>query len=101
MFLNCWVYNPLFLETAKTCLDREVEGNNMWRFHKKLKTLSNTLSACSKKKFCNIFQNVKLYEEKIHKAEQNYILYQSDSNRTVSINLMPSILCFLRWKILY
>ena len=59
-FLNCWVDNPQFLETVKTCWEKEVEGNGMWRFHQKMKRLSNTLSGWSKIEFGDIFKNVRM-----------------------------------------
>ncbi|XP_069152841.1 uncharacterized protein [Solanum lycopersicum] len=54
-FLNCWVDNPLFMETVHTSWDREVEGTDMGRFHEKLKRLANTLSVWSRKEFWDIF----------------------------------------------
>ncbi|KAK4733752.1 hypothetical protein R3W88_008013 [Solanum pinnatisectum] len=44
-FLNCWTDQPTFLDIVKACWEKNVEGNNMWRFHQKLKRLSNTLSS--------------------------------------------------------
>ena len=43
-FLNCWVDNPQFMETVKTYWEKEVAGTGMWRFHQKIKRLSNSLS---------------------------------------------------------
>ena len=63
--------------TVKNCWDRPVEGNVMWKFHQKMKRLSNTLSVWSRNKFGDIFQKVRLYEEQVHEAEQNYILDQT------------------------
>ncbi|XP_010314574.1 uncharacterized protein [Solanum lycopersicum] len=41
-FLYCLVDSPNFMETVQTCLDKEVDGIGMWRFHQKLKRLANT-----------------------------------------------------------
>ena len=43
-FLNCWVDNPNFMETVKTFWEKEVAATYMWRFHQKIKILSNTLT---------------------------------------------------------
>ena len=48
-FLNCGVENPHFMETIKTCREKEMEGTGMWRFHQNMKRLSNTLSVWSNK----------------------------------------------------
>ncbi|WMV13661.1 hypothetical protein MTR67_007046 [Solanum verrucosum] len=72
-FLNCWTDQPNFLDTVKACWDRTVEGNNMWKFHQKLKRLSNTLSSWSEGEFGDIFLRVKEYEEKVKTAEENLI----------------------------
>ncbi|WMV13571.1 hypothetical protein MTR67_006956 [Solanum verrucosum] len=63
-FLNCWADHNKFLDIVKTCWERNVEGNNMWKFHQKLKRLSNTLSSWSRKEFGDIFGKVREYEEK-------------------------------------
>ncbi|WMV50080.1 hypothetical protein MTR67_043465, partial [Solanum verrucosum] len=63
-FVNCWANHPNFFDMVKSCWERKVEGNNMWRFHQKLKRLSNTLSTWSRGKFGDIFMKVKEYEEK-------------------------------------
>ncbi|KAH0667664.1 hypothetical protein KY285_028870 [Solanum tuberosum] len=63
-FLNCWADQTNILDTVKACWERTVEGNNMWRFHQKLKRLSNTLSSWSRREFGDIFSKVKDYEEK-------------------------------------
>ncbi|TMX01865.1 hypothetical protein EJD97_023372 [Solanum chilense] len=68
-FLNCCVDNPLFMKTMQTCWDREVEGTDMWRSHQKLKRLANTLSVWSREEIGDIFQNVRRYEEQVHKAK--------------------------------
>lgn len=69
------------METVPTSWDREVDGIDMWRFHQKRKRLANTLIAWSRKKFVNIILNVRMYEEHVHKAEEDYTLYKSDANR--------------------
>ncbi|KAG5585848.1 hypothetical protein H5410_046282 [Solanum commersonii] len=71
-FLNCWPDQPNFLDTVKACWDRTVEGCYMWKFHQKLKRLSNTLSSWSGE-FGDIFVRVKEYEEKARNAEENLI----------------------------
>nr|XP_009767379.1 PREDICTED: uncharacterized protein LOC104218552 [Nicotiana sylvestris]XP_016449441.1 PREDICTED: uncharacterized protein LOC107774429 [Nicotiana tabacum] len=47
-FLNCWVDNPGFLPLVSKVCNRKVEGNVMWKFHQKLKTLSHPLSHWSR-----------------------------------------------------
>ena len=35
------------------------------------------------KQFGDIFQKVRMYEEQVYNAEENYITNQSDSNRSI------------------
>ena len=39
-----------------------------------MKRLSNTLCGCSKNEFGDIYQKVRVYEEKVYNAEVNYII---------------------------
>ena len=48
-----------------------------------MKRMSNTHSVWSKKEFGDIFQKVRMYQEQVHKAEENYIIKQSESNRSI------------------
>ena len=43
-FINCWMEKPKYMEIVKTCWEKEVAGTGMWRFHQKIKRLSNSLS---------------------------------------------------------
>ncbi|KAG5580316.1 hypothetical protein H5410_050943 [Solanum commersonii] len=54
----------------------------MWKFHQKLKRLSNTLSSWSRKELGDIFGKVREYEEKIRMAEEELIQDQKETNRT-------------------
>ena len=54
----------------------------MWVFPQKPKRLSKTLMCQSKKEFGDVFLNIKNYEEKVKAAEQEFILHNSDHNRT-------------------
>ncbi|KAG5599273.1 hypothetical protein H5410_030643 [Solanum commersonii] len=82
-FLNCWVDQPKFLDIVKAFWDRTVEGNNMWRFHQKLKRLSNTLSHCE-------------YEERVRTAEEKLIQEHSDTNRSILHELNVEYIIFLK-----
>ncbi|XP_069154435.1 uncharacterized protein [Solanum lycopersicum] len=94
--INCWVDNPNFMLTVKNCWDRPVEGHAMWKFHQKMKRLSNTLSVWSRDEFGDIFQKVRMYEEQVHEAEENYILNQTDSNRSILYELNAQYIKFLK-----
>ena len=95
-FLNYWVDNPHFVDTVKTCWENEVVGSGMWRFHQKMKRLSNTLSVWSKKEFGDIFQKVRTYEEQVHKDEEKYITDQSYSNRSILHEIHSKYIKFLK-----
>ncbi|KAG5605800.1 hypothetical protein H5410_027292 [Solanum commersonii] len=81
-FLNCWTDQPNFNDIVRACWEKPVEGNNMWRFHQKLKRLSNTLSSWSRGEFGDIFIKVKEYEERVRAAEENFIHTHNAINRT-------------------
>nr|XP_019067280.1 uncharacterized protein LOC109119268 [Solanum lycopersicum] len=95
-FLNCWVDNPNFMVTVKNCWDRPVEGNAMWKFHQKMKRLSKTLSVWSRNEYGDIFQQVRMYEEQVHEAEEKYTLDQTDSNRSALHELNAQYIRFLK-----
>ncbi|XP_049348952.1 uncharacterized protein LOC125813502 [Solanum verrucosum] len=97
-FLNCWADQPKFLDIVKACWDRTVEGNNMWRFHQKLKRLSKTLSSWSRGEFGDIFIRVKEYEEKVRIAEENLIHNQTEDNRTTLHELNANYSRFLKME---
>ena len=61
----------------------------------KIKTLSNTY-VWSKKEFGDIFQKVWIYEEQVHKAEENYITNQSESNWSILHEINAKYIKFLR-----
>uniref|UniRef100_M1DJP7 RNase H family protein n=1 Tax=Solanum tuberosum TaxID=4113 RepID=M1DJP7_SOLTU len=82
-FLNCWTDQPNFLDIVKACWDRNVEGNNMWKFHQKMKRLSNTLSNWSRKEFGDIFAKVREYEENVKTMEEQLIQDNSEINRAM------------------
>ncbi|KAH0684447.1 hypothetical protein KY289_022199 [Solanum tuberosum] len=95
-FLNCWTDQPNFIDTVKTCWERPIEGNNMWRFHQKLKRLSNTLSSWSRREFGDIFSKVKEYEERVRAAEENLIHTHNESSRTTLHELNAEYIRFLK-----
>ncbi|KAK4706446.1 hypothetical protein R3W88_033995 [Solanum pinnatisectum] len=80
-FLNFWTDQFNFLDIVKACWERKVEGNNMWRFHQKLKRLSSTLSNWSREEFGDVFNKVKDYEQKVQAAEEKLIQDCIDTNR--------------------
>ncbi|WMV30180.1 hypothetical protein MTR67_023565 [Solanum verrucosum] len=88
--------SPKFLDIVRTCWERTVEGNNMWKFHQKLKRLSNTLSHWSRKEFGDIFNKVKEYEEKVRTAEESLIHEHSDTNRAKLHELNAKYIRFLK-----
>lgn len=58
----------------------------------------NTLISWSQNEFCDIFQKVGMYEEQVHKAEENYILNHSDSNRSDLHEINAQYIKFLKLK---
>ncbi|KAG5580250.1 hypothetical protein H5410_050877 [Solanum commersonii] len=94
-FLNCWTDQPNFLDIVKACWERTVEGNNMWKFHQKLKRLSNTLSTLSRKEFGDIFTEVKEYEEKVKTTGEQLIQDHSETNRTILHEINAKYIRFL------
>lgn len=58
--------------------------------------MSTTLCDWSKKKFGDIFHNVKMYEEQIHNAEEKCILDSMDSNWTNLHELNAQYIKFLK-----
>lgn len=53
-FPNFWVDNSTFTDTVKQSWSRHVEGDPMWSFYMKLKRVSHTLSAWSRKEYGDI-----------------------------------------------
>ena len=90
------MHNPDFMETRQTCWDREVDGTGMCRFPQKHKRLANTLSAWSKEKFGDIFQNFRMYEEQVYKAMEDYITNQNDANRSSLHEINSKYIKFLK-----
>ncbi|XP_015158404.1 uncharacterized protein [Solanum tuberosum] len=97
-FLNCWTDQPNFLDTVKACWERTVEGNNMWRFHQKLKRLSNTLSSWSRREFGDIFSKVKDYEDKVRVAKEHLIQDHNENNRATLHELNAEYIRFLKME---
>ncbi|KAG5606153.1 hypothetical protein H5410_027645 [Solanum commersonii] len=95
-FLNRWTDQPNFLDIVRACWERTVEGNNMWKFHQKLKRLSNTLSTWSRKKFGDIFTRVKEYEEKAKTVGEQLIQDHSETNRTILHEINAKYIRFLK-----
>ncbi|XP_049348970.1 uncharacterized protein LOC125813524 [Solanum verrucosum] len=97
-FLNCWTDQPNFLDIVKAYWDRNVEGNNMCKFHQKLKRLSNTLSNWSREEFGDIFAKVRDFEEKVKTMEKQLIQDPSESNITILHELNARYIKFLKIK---
>ncbi|KAH0725234.1 hypothetical protein KY284_001099 [Solanum tuberosum] len=57
-FLHCWTDHEEFLSTVKSCWDREMDGNPMWKVHQKMKRLKGSLSSWSKSVYGDIFSKV-------------------------------------------
>ncbi|XP_015159800.1 uncharacterized protein [Solanum tuberosum] len=95
-FLSCWANHPNFLDMVKSCWERDVEGSNMWRFHQKLKRLSNTLSTWSRGEFDDIFMKVREYAERVRNAEERLIQEHTDSNRANLHELNAEYIKFLK-----
>ncbi|XP_049410619.1 uncharacterized protein LOC125873814 [Solanum stenotomum] len=96
MFLNCWANQPNFLDIVQACWDRELEGNNMWRFHQKLKRLACTLSAWSEGEFGDIFIKVKEYKNRVKTAEDLFIQTNTEENRTALHELNVDYIRFFK-----
>ena len=71
-FHNCWVDNPTFQDTVTSCWEREVKGNNMWRFHRKFKKLSNTLSTWSKRNLVIFSKNLVSLKRRVKKLKKTW-----------------------------
>lgn len=80
-FLHCWVDNDSFMDTVTSCWNKEVHGNPMWRWHQKIKKLTTTLSAWSKKEFGDIYSKVKEFEERVKVVEYELIDNNTETNR--------------------
>ncbi|KAK4716315.1 hypothetical protein R3W88_014653 [Solanum pinnatisectum] len=80
-FLNCWVDQPLFVDTVTRCWERPVEGQPMWIFHQKMKRLASTLSTWSKEQFGDIYAKVKDFEERVRVAEEKLIHNNTEEQR--------------------
>ncbi|WMV45639.1 hypothetical protein MTR67_039024 [Solanum verrucosum] len=89
---------PLLMEMTTREEDhiRPIEGNNMWRFHQKLKRLSNTLSSWSMGGFGDIFIKLKEYEERVRATEENLIHDHNEINRTTIHELNAEYIRFLK-----
>ena len=46
--------------------------------------------------FGDIFHNVRMYEEQVHKAEENYLSNQNDSNRSFLHEINVKYIKFLK-----
>ena len=71
-------------------------GIGMWIFHNKMKKMSNIVSVWSKEEFGDIFQRVRMYEYQGHKAEENYMTNQSDSNKSILHQITAKYIMFLK-----
>lgn len=69
------------MDTVKTCWNKEVNGNPMWKWHQKMKNLIPTLSVWSKKEYGDIYAKVKEHEHLIKVAEEEVITNNSETNR--------------------
>lgn len=68
----------------------------MWRFHQKLKRLSNTLGTWSKKDFGDIFLKVRQFGEKVKEAEEILIMRNYDINIEALHELNASYIIYLK-----
>ena len=80
-FLNCQVDSLNFSRIVKACWDREVNGNSMWRFNHKMKSLSNSLSQWSKEEFGDIFKTLRVFDGKFEETKETFIQNNSVTNR--------------------
>ena len=97
-FVNSWVDIPHFMDTVQTCWDREVNCTGMWRFNHKQKRLPNTLSTWSKEEYGDIFQNVRMYEDQVHKAEEEYIIHPNDAKISALHEINAKYIKFLKME---
>ncbi|XP_060200890.1 uncharacterized protein LOC132629180 [Lycium barbarum] len=97
-FLNCWVENPTFFDTVQSCWEISVVGDPMWCFHQKLKRLASNLSYWSRKEFGDIYAQVKDYEVKVKKAEEDLILDNCEENRSKLHRLNAEYIKFLKME---
>ncbi|KAM3286888.1 hypothetical protein P3S67_025687 [Capsicum chacoense] len=81
-FLHWWTENQTFLDTVRSCWNRDTTGNPMWTFHVKMKRLAATLSNWSKNQYSDIHVMVKEYEGKVSLAEEDMLNHNTDENRT-------------------
>ncbi|WMV15173.1 hypothetical protein MTR67_008558 [Solanum verrucosum] len=94
-FLNFWTDQEDFLLKVKTVWEDIVQGNPMWRLHKKLKTLAKELSKWSRECIGDVFQRVKELEHEVTSTcETSYLLLDAEADRK---NLNRSKAEYIRW----
>ncbi|XP_019157169.1 PREDICTED: uncharacterized protein LOC109153759 [Ipomoea nil] len=69
-FLNVWCEHEQFLGIVKKVWSEEVVGNSMYRFATKLKKTKRVLKNWNWEVFGNIFEKVKLLEERVRVCEE-------------------------------
>ncbi|KAK9750264.1 hypothetical protein RND81_02G182900 [Saponaria officinalis] len=81
-FLNCWVYDPSFLNVVQQAWDIPVRGSIMYCFFGKLKNTRRALTAMHKRKFSSI-------KDKVSEAKQQLELCQMKLQTSpISVPLM-------------
>lgn len=94
-YLNFWTDQEDFLLKVKTVWEDIVQGNPMWRLHKKLKTLAKELSKWSRECIGDVFQRVKELEHEVTSTcETSYLLLDAEADRK---NLNRSKAKYIRW----
>ncbi|KAG5606088.1 hypothetical protein H5410_027580 [Solanum commersonii] len=69
------------MEIVTACWNEPIEGNPMWTFHQKMKSLASTLSGWSKMQFGDIYAKVTEFEERVKVAEDNLIQSNTEKHR--------------------
>lgn len=70
--------NLIFMQLVEQPWNTNVIGNPMWRLQSKLKILSKNLSTWSRDFFGNVFDQAKIWEEKLNYLEEQNLLYNSE-----------------------
>lgn len=95
-FLKFWVEQHGFLETVKSCWDRDLSGKPIWVFHQILRRLSSTLSNQPKVQFGDMHAKVRSFKERIKNSKEELISQATDTARISLHSLNTKYIKFLK-----
>ncbi|XP_075098066.1 uncharacterized protein LOC142175380 [Nicotiana tabacum] len=80
-FLDFCAEQPSFMQLVEEVWKTRINGNSMWRLQQKLKLLSKRLSQWSKEDIGNIYDQVHVWEVKVHDLEEMELVNNTDTSR--------------------